>query len=471
MPVDLPQKFATELTVTGSQRDHKMTNGDVSGTTAALQKFFLDNPSIRYVRYQWTDISGQVRARIATKAWALRLVNQDKPIIVPSPITTAITIAGPPLFELLQLGNDELWPQWETLRVAGYADGHAAVMCHVRDCGDKLKHGFELDARSTLKRKLAEIKENHGLEFLVGYEIEFMFLDKNPKTGEEEPFETDGGLWNTASYRNKCSPILEEILDVLNDSGIEVRQYHSEGASGMFEISTEPLPPLEAVDALMFTQETVKGISYKHGLRATMHPTPFEGKEHIGLHTHFSIVNCKGEEVASSFTAGLLASLPGLLAIGMPNYLSYARADFLNGWVMWAWDFKGVPIRRIRPDEDYHWELRFPDAMANHYWLLTAVLGVGSAAVAKGMELAIKPRSKASIRSVEKEEREECGIKTRIPTTNRQSIEALEEDEAIKQALGEALFERFVYNKNKEEEAMKGMGTEGQRRAATMKLF
>lgn len=471
MPVDLPHKFTKELTVSGSQPGHKMTNGDVSGTTAALQKFFLDNPSIKYVRYQWTDITGQVRARIATKAFALRLVNQSRPIIVPSPITTAITTAGPPLFELLQMGNDELWPQWETLRAAGYAEGHATVMCHIRDCSEKLKHGYELDPRSTLKRKLAEIKEKQGLEFLVGYEVEFMILEKNPKTGEEAPFETDGGLWNTASYRNKCSPILEEILEVLNDSGIEVRQYHSEGASGMFEISTEPLPPLEAVDALMFTQETVKGICYKHGVRATLHPTPFEGKEHIGLHTHFSIVNCEGEEVASSFTAGMLESLPGLLAIAMPNWLSYARSDFLCSWVMWAWDFKGIPLRRVTPKEDYHWELRFPDAMANHYWLLTAVFGVGATAVAKGKKLEIKPRSKATFRSVEKEEREECGIKTRLPTTNRQSIEALEEDEAIKQELGEALFERFVYNKNKEEETMKGMGTEGQRRAATMKLY
>ena len=249
-----------------------MAHGDVSGAASKLQKFFLDNPEIKYVRCQWTDATGLLRARIATKAFILRLVNQNKPIVLPSPISTAAMVVGPPLLELLQLGQDELWPQWETLKAAGYAPGHAVVMCHIKDCNEQLKHGYELDPRSTLKRKLAQIKDERGLEFLVGYELEFVILETNPKTGEEQPVQTEGNLFTTTSYRNKCAPVLEEILDVLNDSGIEVRQYHSEGGPGMYEISTEPLPPLEAVDALYFSQETIKSICYKHGLRATLHP-------------------------------------------------------------------------------------------------------------------------------------------------------------------------------------------------------
>ena len=51
--------------------------------------------------------------------------------------------------------------------------------------------------------------------------------------------------------------------------------YHSEAAPGQYEVVTGPLPPLQAVDALVHTRETIFNIASKHGLRATLAPRVF----------------------------------------------------------------------------------------------------------------------------------------------------------------------------------------------------
>ena len=66
--------------------------------------------------------------------------------------------------------------------------------------------------------------------------------------------------------------IVEEIYDVLADAGIEVQQFHAESAPGQYEIITGPLPPIEAVDALVFTRDTIYNVAAKHGARATLYP-------------------------------------------------------------------------------------------------------------------------------------------------------------------------------------------------------
>lgn len=66
--------------------------------------------------------------------------------------------------------------------------------------------------------------------------------------------------------------IVEEIYDVLTDAGIEVQQFHAESAPGQYEVVTGPLPPVEAVDALVFTRDTIYNIAAKHGVRATLYP-------------------------------------------------------------------------------------------------------------------------------------------------------------------------------------------------------
>jgi len=69
--------------------------------------------------------------------------------------------------------------------------------------------------------------------------------------------------------------IVEEIYDVLTEAGIEVQQFHAESAPGQYEVVTGPLPPVEAIDALVFTRDTIYNVAAKHRARATLYPKVF----------------------------------------------------------------------------------------------------------------------------------------------------------------------------------------------------
>ena len=103
-----------------------------------------------------------------------------------------------------------------------------------------------------------------------GFEVEFICLNLDGTTLNDcmDGFSTAAGL------RNPCFLILEDIVLGLEAAGISVLQFHTEDNKGMFEISTGPLPPLDAVDTWVYTREAVKALFAKHTIIATMNPFP-----------------------------------------------------------------------------------------------------------------------------------------------------------------------------------------------------
>jgi len=112
-------------------------------------------------------------------------------------------------------------------------------------------------------------KQSLGVDFLVGFETEFVLL-KN--TFPIEAVNPHGWCNASALPPDSIGNILEEIVTSLLQSGIEVQMYHSEAAPGQYEVVTGPLPPLQAADALVHTRESIFNIACKHGLRATLAP-------------------------------------------------------------------------------------------------------------------------------------------------------------------------------------------------------
>ena len=113
-------------------------------------------------------------------------------------------------------------------------------------------------------------KDTAGVEFLVGFETEFILLTKTlPATAANAHGWCNANALLTGS---KEAQVLEEIVDALGEAGIEVQMYHAEASPGQYEIVTGPLPPLQAADALVHTRETIYNIASRHGLRATLAP-------------------------------------------------------------------------------------------------------------------------------------------------------------------------------------------------------
>jgi glutamine synthetase len=92
------------------------------------EKFFTKNPGVKFVRLQWVDFSGVLRTRFITKTRCMQLaigtnhysLGQNCMIV---PISTAPQCFhdGPEAWELC--------PDWQTVKVCGFAPEHASVMC------------------------------------------------------------------------------------------------------------------------------------------------------------------------------------------------------------------------------------------------------------------------------------------------------------------------------------------------------
>ena len=424
-----------------------------SKANASILRKFLDaNPQVEFLDCQIMDYSSILRVRIITKRFALTLAETDSPISVVSPLLTALLGDGTILLEDLEIGADTMHPDWPSLMILPHQPSHAQVSCFARENGIWDGKGFRRCPRTRLLEFTNSAKAKHGMDFLIGVEIEFYIMELSKDKLPSEPVKTTMGIFSSASLRNQYTPVVEEIVTTLMKAGIMVRQYHNEGGSGFFEISTEPLPPLQAADALIYSQEAIKTICYQHGLHATMHPKPFEKREGVGSHVHLSISRTDKEE---AFLAGLLAHWAPLAAFYMPNYDSYARVPEL-GFIWWSADNRSAAIRKIKAG---HWELRAVDAIANPYLTLLAILTAGMLGFTNNQELSMKDPLKIMLPGLENKSKAldpkdvgEYGIKDKFARSLKDALALLKDDEELVEALGPEIVDRYLRVRSKEEE-------------------
>ncbi len=128
-------------------------------------------------------------------------------------------------------------------------------------------------ARSSLKNILRLASDELGLTFLVGFEIEVVFL-KNP-FDSITPIDDTTYASSVALHSERTSMMIDEIVQSILAQGIQVSHFHGESGPGQFEFVTDPYDPLTAADNLVRTRETIYNIAAKYDVKATMAPKVF----------------------------------------------------------------------------------------------------------------------------------------------------------------------------------------------------
>ena len=360
-------------------------------STHALAEFLDANPSVEFLRYQWLDIGNVLRLMVVTKQHALALDN--KPLKVSCMAFGVLPDDSFNLSRFKPAGYDELYPDWQSLRLCTYLnnDGtHASVMCFVKEKSRNYP-AWKRDPRTMLRNALQLAEESLNLHFLVGFELEFVLIDKTNREASR-PVKTLNQFYGAAALRDdRVMAVLEECMRSLLKAGIKATHFHSEIGKGMFEIPTCPLRALEAVDTLIYSKEAVQTIAERHGFIATFYPKPIPTPSTVavGGHVHFSIDDVSSE-IADSFLAGILDLLPALCAFSMPSVDSYHRLGGFRGtigsWVGWGTEDKDVAVRKISGRAGY-WEIRCADQTANMYYTLAAWITAGCAGIKKQKQL------------------------------------------------------------------------------------
>ena len=200
----------------------------------------------------------------------------------------------------------------------------------------------------------------------------------------------------------------------------------------------------------------VKTIARKHGLHATFMPKPLFGVNGSGMHFNLSLF--KGEEnaffdksgelqlseTAYQFMAGVLKHVQGFTAVTNPTVNSYKR--LVPGYeapcyVAWSAQNRS-PLIRIPASRGLSTriELRSVDPSANPYLAMAVILEAGL----DGVENKLTPPASVdrNIYVMNAEERKAHGIDN-LPPSLDAALEALDNDEVIKAALGEHIYENF----------------------------
>ncbi|TFK48874.1 glutamine synthetase/guanido kinase [Heliocybe sulcata] len=438
----------------------------------------LGDKGIRYIRLTWVDLVNNIRYRVIPISHFRKLLKSSRQGITIAKIVLGLVFLNTaegfgPVGEYLYV------PDLKTLRVCPYAKGHAMVLGYFEHKDNKTSGNESLEVdlcpRTILKRVMQDAKKACDVDFLVGFETEFILLKS------VDPIEAvnDHGWSNSPALPSGAveTKVLEEIADHLQASGVELEMYHAEAAPGQYEIVTGPLSPLEACDALILTRETIFNTASKHGLRATLAPRVFGSSCGSGAHTHMSIHSKKNlslppstssrlAPLEASFLAGVLESLPVLCALTLPTAPSYAR--MVDGvWsggtcVAWGVENKETPLR-LCPASSPHFEAKCIDGTSNPYLAMAGLLGAGLEGVKKASELKVKDCSEVAPAELSEAERKEMGVKVRMPKTIHEARERLAgpEGSVVREVLGDEFVKAYI-SVNKTLEKCLGEGTEAE---------
>jgi len=312
-------------------------------------------------------------------------------------------------------------------------------------------------SRSLLRRLVAELADE-GLAVRTAFEVEWVV------GATELPAGTDPDAFVPAltgpayglTRHIEVSDYARDLLEALAAQGVAVDQFHPEYAAGQLEVSVGAQDPVAAADTAVLVRATIRAVSTQHGLRVSFSPKVTADGVGNGGHVHLSL--WRGDDNLMSggsrtfgltpdgeaFTAGLLAHLPGLLAVGAPSVASYLRlvpSHWAGAFAAWGLENRETALRFVtgpsgNRQSAANVEVKSFDAAANPYLLLAGLLAAGRAGLRAGATLpdpvGIDPGS------LTEEGRREAGIAA-LPATLADAVRAFESDEVLTAAYGTEL--------------------------------
>src|SRR3954463_8824778 len=353
------------------------------------------------------------------------------------------------------VGEIRLVPDPETFVVLPYAPRSGQMMVNMIE----LDHTpWALDPRSFLQR-MEQRAAAAGLAFQAAFENEFYLAVQTPDGYQP----VDRSLCFSAIGMDSTEDVIQDIIAALTEQGLTVELSHPELGHGQQELSIRHAPAVQAADNQITYRQTVRAVAARHGLVASLAPKPFADQAGSGAHLHWSIwdkahrtnrlADPNGADglspLARNAIAGVLAHLPGLLALTTPSVNSFRRLQphyWSSAYTAWGLENREAAVRvpsRYWDDEDgsTNLELKASDASANPYISLGGVM----AAALDGIERGLDPGRPVDQDpgNLSEAERSDRGIR-RFPETAAAALDALEADPVLMAGLGEPLAVEYL---------------------------
>ncbi len=345
----------------------------------------------------------------------------------------------------------------ETFVVPNYTTGIGRFLGNVYEKDGSVS---KLCTRSFYRRMLDRASEK-GYRFFVGFEGEFHLVRRE----DGRVVRVDNYYTHSAEGFNVYHQFITDLVAALRSINIETTKGHVEGGRGQLEFDIAHHEGLKPADDIVYFKDATKAVARKHGYIASFMPKIGHDWWGTGMHVHMSLANKSGRNLfddprdtkmgisalAYHFIGGVVNHLPALSAVAAPMPNSYKR--MLPGkWnadaAVYGAGARGAAVRV--PDErgrSARVECRFPDGTMNPYLTLGSILACGL----DGIEKKLDPGSPLSIDLSFMSDREirEKGFRL-MPRSLAEAVSALEEDEVLRKAMGDVMFNEYVRNKEQE---------------------
>lgn len=360
------------------------------------------------------------------------------------------------------VGEIRLVPDPESFVILPYAPNSAAMTVDMMTLD---RQPWGACPRSFLKRMIARAA-GQELTIKAAFENEFSLL-RPDDSGGHTPI--DSGLCFSSVSMTAGAEVMNDIIAALESQGIPIDAYYPELGHGQHELPIRHAPALRAADNQIWFRETVRNVAHQHGLLASLAPKPLPEQAGNGCHIHWSVWDREGEtnllydptdrykisELGYHFISGLLAHIPGLLALTAPSYNSYRRLQphfWSSAFSAWGPDNREAAVRVVsglwgHEAESVNLELKPSDPSNNPYLALGGLIAAGLDGVARELDPGDPVLIDPGIYS--DEERAKRGIQ-RFPTTQAAALDALEQDELLMAALGPELSSSYLAVKRSE---------------------
>ena len=300
----------------------------------------------------------------------------------------------------------------------------------------------EAGPRYTARRMIQKLQDM-GIRLMSAYELEFAMIDSD--TGKPV---FDGKDYFCNNSMKDFEPFLFEVDKTFLKLGVDIECLHLEHAPGQFETVMKPAFGIKGADDCFCFKQGIKELASKR--KHTVHFMAKHNPEEAGcgLHYNFSLWDIKtgksifsdlnGQDKLSDFArhwiAGMTTHASALTALCAPTVNCYRRfhQPFAPDIADWNIDDRTTSfrIKNLTPTSTYM-ENRLPSGLCNPYLVVAGTIAAGLDGVNRKLTCPEKGKE---------------GVKP-LPYNLKEAITALENDDVLKNALGEEFTNWFCGTK------------------------
>jgi glutamine synthetase len=377
-----------------------------------------------------------------------------------------------PGFELTSWGKGygdfRMIPDLSTLRTAAWLEKTAIVLCDLEseEGGEPIPEA----PRSILREQVALGLEN-GYALAMGSELEFYLFDDDYRSARARAYRD---LRPSSDYIidyhilacTSDEPVIREIRNRLNSSGIPIEFSKGEWGNGQHEINLRYADPVEMADRHVIYKNAVREIAASMGKSVSFMAKYSAAAAGSSCHFHTSLTdsstgrNLFWDEIRHGpsqefrwFIGGLLRAERELCLLFAPtvnSYKRFKRGTFAPTGVAWGLDNRTCCLRCVGHAASFRIENRLPGADVNPYVAMAATIGAGLWGIENKVDCGDAFKGDAYLSPRVK----------RVPRTLKEAIDLFEKSSIAKAIISERARKSLLRHAQLEQEAFEDSVTD-----------